>query len=487
MQHLDEGTIHAWIDGALDSERASAVEAHVAACATCAAAVAEARGLVAGASRILAALDHVPGGVVPANPAPGATSAAALAARAHRDASARARRWRRYTWLGSAAAAAIAFVVVGSIALRQKSERGGARTLADAVSAPSRAGAFHAPGPAEVRPVVPAAPPSAAQRAGTRSGNTEARSAPPSAKRATSSAPRAFAQGNVARAAEPARDTAPAAARSEVASTADSAAASAESEDFAGRAPRYAPATTPAAAARSVPPMDAKVAQRPAQGANVAPDSILARDVVVRGRVRSNNGEPIPGASVAVGQIATFTKNDGTYVLTLPSTLVGGQAAVLQVRRIGYGPAADSVRLDGSRAITHDVTLTAAVLSLSEVVVTRNDEAPAARAQARAASPQRLPITLVRSDSVREGDRVVRRKIYEVRPGVRVTLAEAAAIADHQAPVDGRRALAPAAVSPESSAVGVNAIQWTSDDGTEYTLSGRLSIAELRKLKELLH
>lgn len=66
MQHLDEGTIHAWLDGELpEAERASA-EAHVAQCPECAAAVAEARGFIAASSRILTALDAVPGGVMPA-------------------------------------------------------------------------------------------------------------------------------------------------------------------------------------------------------------------------------------------------------------------------------------------------------------------------------------------------------------------------------------------------------------------------------------
>ena len=65
MNHLDEGTIHAWLDGALDADRARAVEAHAASCAQCSALVAEARGLVAGASRILTALDDVPAGVTP--------------------------------------------------------------------------------------------------------------------------------------------------------------------------------------------------------------------------------------------------------------------------------------------------------------------------------------------------------------------------------------------------------------------------------------
>src|SRR5260370_19816174 len=73
MKHLDEGTSHAWIDGELSSSEASQVEAHAKSCAACGAMVAEARGLVAASSRIVSALDSlpgaqrgVPGGVVPA-------------------------------------------------------------------------------------------------------------------------------------------------------------------------------------------------------------------------------------------------------------------------------------------------------------------------------------------------------------------------------------------------------------------------------------
>src|SRR5687767_3685448 len=60
MQHLDEGTIHAWLDGELSADEAARAEAHVATCATCADAVAEARGFIAASSRILTALDNVP-------------------------------------------------------------------------------------------------------------------------------------------------------------------------------------------------------------------------------------------------------------------------------------------------------------------------------------------------------------------------------------------------------------------------------------------
>jgi hypothetical protein len=66
MQHLDEGTIHSWLDGALSADEAARVEAHVKECAQCQAAVAEARGFIAASSRILTALDNAPRGVMPA-------------------------------------------------------------------------------------------------------------------------------------------------------------------------------------------------------------------------------------------------------------------------------------------------------------------------------------------------------------------------------------------------------------------------------------
>ncbi|HXD47185.1 MAG TPA: zf-HC2 domain-containing protein [Gemmatimonadaceae bacterium] len=89
MQHLEEGTIHAWLDGALPPDEAAAVEAHARTCATCAAAVAEARGMIAGAARIVSALDIARGGVVPSVPsvpavrAPHPTSGNSLWRRLH--------------------------------------------------------------------------------------------------------------------------------------------------------------------------------------------------------------------------------------------------------------------------------------------------------------------------------------------------------------------------------------------------------------------
>ena len=63
--HLDEGRVHAWLDGELSAAESAAAERHVATCEQCAALVAEARGLIAASSRILSALDDDRSGVTP--------------------------------------------------------------------------------------------------------------------------------------------------------------------------------------------------------------------------------------------------------------------------------------------------------------------------------------------------------------------------------------------------------------------------------------
>jgi putative zinc finger protein len=63
--HPDEGMIHAWLDDALDAPAAAGIAEHVRTCPVCTERVAEARGLIAGASRIVASLDDVPAGARP--------------------------------------------------------------------------------------------------------------------------------------------------------------------------------------------------------------------------------------------------------------------------------------------------------------------------------------------------------------------------------------------------------------------------------------
>jgi len=99
MPHPDEGLIHAWLDGQLPPDEAARVERLVATDPAWAEAVAEARGLVAASSRILAALDHVPAGVIPQGTA--------------------SRPARRLPWW-TKAAAAVVLVVGGSVVVMQR-------------------------------------------------------------------------------------------------------------------------------------------------------------------------------------------------------------------------------------------------------------------------------------------------------------------------------------------------------------------------------
>lgn len=124
-EHLDEGTIHAWLDGELTPDESAKVESQTAACAECAALVAEARGLVAASSRVLSSLDAVPGGVIPGIDA-GADQLAALRAR-RRETS---RRWwndRRIVAAASlvfvAGAASLVWRTAGDEAVTSRTER----------------------------------------------------------------------------------------------------------------------------------------------------------------------------------------------------------------------------------------------------------------------------------------------------------------------------------------------------------------------------
>ncbi|HSA54178.1 MAG TPA: zf-HC2 domain-containing protein [Gemmatimonadaceae bacterium] len=114
-QHPDEGTIHAWLDGALSPDESRAIDTHVAVCESCAASVAEARGLMAAASRVLSALDDIPAGVIPGSRDESGTPRDQLAQLRSRHAAEKdmtRRRWRRNGQL--VAAASVAFVALGT-------------------------------------------------------------------------------------------------------------------------------------------------------------------------------------------------------------------------------------------------------------------------------------------------------------------------------------------------------------------------------------
>ncbi|MES2522306.1 MAG: zf-HC2 domain-containing protein [Gemmatimonadota bacterium] len=109
MEHPDEGLIHTWLDGQLSEAEAATLETHVASCAACRAAVAEARGFVAAASRVVSSLDDVPRGVIP-KPEPKAVPSLRPAAPV-----ATKRVWWSRPQL---AAAALVFVMAGGVIVR---------------------------------------------------------------------------------------------------------------------------------------------------------------------------------------------------------------------------------------------------------------------------------------------------------------------------------------------------------------------------------
>ena len=74
MWHPEEGLVHTWLDGAASANEAREIEAHIESCDSCRALVIEARGLIAGASRIVGSLDGVPGDVIPNASASGSSS-----------------------------------------------------------------------------------------------------------------------------------------------------------------------------------------------------------------------------------------------------------------------------------------------------------------------------------------------------------------------------------------------------------------------------
>jgi pyruvate/2-oxoglutarate dehydrogenase complex dihydrolipoamide acyltransferase (E2) component len=115
MQHLDEGTIHAWLDDALAGDEAAAVAKHVAECGDCAALVAEARGMIVAAGNIVAALDDVRGGVIPSS----------TPARATAGQSSQTSLWRRLHFTPARAAlAATLLVAVGSVLTVRRAGQG---------------------------------------------------------------------------------------------------------------------------------------------------------------------------------------------------------------------------------------------------------------------------------------------------------------------------------------------------------------------------
>ena len=94
--------------------------------------------------------------------------------------------------------------------------------------------------------------------------------------------------------------------------------------------------------------------------------------VTVTGSVTSNQGVPLPGATVFLQgtNIGAQTNEDGRFTFVIPGTRANGQAAVLTARVIGYTASSTPITLSAGSAINHDFLLTVNPFHLGEVVVT---------------------------------------------------------------------------------------------------------------------
>jgi carboxypeptidase family protein/putative zinc finger protein len=369
-RHVDEGTLHAWLDGALAAGEAAAVEAHVAECASCAAAAAEARGLVAAASRILTGLDDVPAGVLPV----GGEGAGAGAERRRGE---RGRRRRPLIGWPVRAAAAVLVVAAGSLLVLQRSGR--LPAAATDRTFPVAPAPVPAPPPSTVVPKAvpapsnePAAPPSraAAAPAPHTAPSPAAPLAAPAPPSPDSMAPSAASPGVTGGALARARVAAP----SGVAGA--PAAKAAESLDAAAREPKAAPraALTDSLESADVGRRDVPSSETDAQARRAPRDAQVAARTkapqsVVKGRVVSRaSGQPVPSAQVSLADPprAVLTTATGEYTIPVPDTMT---RATVRVRALGYVPTTQNVTLSRD-STSHDIALAESRLQLGQIVVT---------------------------------------------------------------------------------------------------------------------
>jgi anti-sigma factor RsiW len=397
MKHLDEGTIHAWLDGELDAAAEQKAEEHAARCTQCASAVADARGLIAAASRILTALDDVPSGVLPPFYA-----AAPLKAP------------RRIPAWTLRAAASLFVVAAGTVLVVRNRDR-----------LPS----FEKREQAEKLAKIP-----------------EANTAPNSeAERPMTAAPL-----NPADSPAGAMKEAPVAAQ-------------AESSRLA-----QVPAPGGSLQSNAVQPVDKALADAKEKQSTLARDgengSTMANQDALSISKSSGLSAQKPAAPAATpaasGAIAPMGKMD---------SLETDQAAA---RNLALAPKAPRVEVS-------QATGGAAGKSVSE--------------NERAALPPGMK--LVKEETQTLDARLVQRKVYEVRPGLKVTFAifapvpaesrvDADSAARDSADKRARREFKKVAVGDE--AAGINSIQWSDSLGTQFNLSGPLSLDSLRALRPLL-
>jgi Ca-activated chloride channel family protein len=320
--HVDEGTVHAWLDGMFAANEAERVAAHVATCSACGAMVAEARGLMAGAARVVGALD-------------GPLSAAASVPAPVRVGERRGVGGGR--WAGWLAAAAVLAVVAWP---RGKEQQTAEQQTATAGTATQPTAIATAPEASAPEAVGAAASP---QKAATSDAVVDR-------AEVVASAP-AVAAPAVAAPAVPA-PSAPVVAASEVSASVEAASAVGRSVDTAV-AVRRSVASAVAVGFSSVR-LSGTVLDGPSQ-------------TPVEGvRIQVTYGEKTGDGSRG-RMLGTFSQRNGTFRLDLPNAVLPSSASIF-VTRLGYSSWRQNVTLD-SAGVTVAVNLQRSVMALQEIKV----------------------------------------------------------------------------------------------------------------------
>lgn len=129
----------------------------------------------------------------------------------------------------------------------------------------------------------------------------------------------------------------------------------------------------------------------PLLAASAPPARVVTAVTVVTGRVTDGGGNPVPQASLRVGdgRAATTSAVDGAFVLRVPRTtpIDRDERVAIHVARIGFQPRIVVVVLRGD-SLQYDIQLAAALMRLEQEVVTA---APSAAAPTTANAPAYQP------------------------------------------------------------------------------------------------
>lgn len=426
MQHLDEGTIHAWLDGELPADEAERVAAHANECAECGALVAEARGLIAASTRILMTLDDVPAGVMPNGSVVSAKPVAAGEPTFRR-------RWYDRTDLR--AAAALLFVAGASLVAVKVARNPG--SSAKGVATPAASSAV----------VSPVLQDTATQVAADAAQEEKAPEVKPLVGRAGAFAEQGRSENRIA------------------------ASPPTVSSKVAAREPASAPVMADATDAVSPSPAMGKVrSDGPAPGR-------------VEGQVVDGiREEGLPAASVQVEGTTLRAVTDQQGRFTIDNVPTGDRR--LLVRRIGYVAQAVPLAVREESGATATVALAPSTTELNEVVVS---SAAGLTATAGSAAPLRVLRTDSTANTRRIVYQVSPSVEVTLVESV-VNAVEKDRSANQQlrsnAKVDRAAAPAPMVMSA-STRPQINTISW-SDLNRRYTLSGPLKPSELEAIKERL-